>query len=76
MKAFEGAKWIWAEGTKGPNEAAVFCRKFSYEGGRADLSVTADSRYFLYVNGERSGLGRCALGHGGGTMTITTSLRG
>ncbi|WP_036745303.1 family 78 glycoside hydrolase catalytic domain [Paenibacillus sp. UNC451MF] len=57
--------WIWSEGEESPrNEWRCFRKTFevSEEGWtEAELSITADSRYILYINGERIGRGpvRC-----------------
>ncbi len=57
MHTFAGS-WIWTSEPAAPrNVFARFRRTFSYSGGKADLHITADSRYFLYVNGERIGFG-------------------
>ncbi len=53
------AKWIWGDGEESPrNEWRCFRKTFeldSFEDGA--LSISADSRYILYVNGERVGRG-------------------
>ncbi|UKS30802.1 glycoside hydrolase family 78 protein [Paenibacillus sp. HWE-109] len=55
------AQWIWGEGEESPrNEWRCFRKTFQvpaegWRGGR--LSLTADSRYVLYVNGTRVGRG-------------------
>lgn len=55
---FGNAKWIWPhESDFQQNEYAEFVYTFKYESGKADLFITADSRYWLYVNGERIGFG-------------------
>lgn len=52
------ASWIWtADATPRRNAWVRFRRTFDYAGGPASLRVTADSRYTLYVNGERLGQG-------------------
>ncbi|CAG7635653.1 family 78 glycoside hydrolase catalytic domain [Paenibacillus allorhizosphaerae] len=59
------AYWIWADGESSPrNEWRCFRKTFDVpqEGwSEANVSITADSRYVLYVNGERVGRGpvRC-----------------
>lgn len=57
MHTFTGS-WIWTSEPTPPRNAFVsFRREFDYTGGKADLHITADSRYILYVNGERIGFG-------------------
>ncbi|MBJ9991347.1 family 78 glycoside hydrolase catalytic domain [Paenibacillus sp. S28] len=55
------ALWIWGEGEPSPrNEWRCFRKTFAYEGdpGRpVSLSITADSRYVLFVNGYLAGRG-------------------
>ena len=54
------AKWIWIKGEEKPRNFFLMCRKsFSLAEGlsSAKLYITADSRYVLYINGERVGQG-------------------
>ncbi|MBD0380896.1 family 78 glycoside hydrolase catalytic domain [Paenibacillus sedimenti] len=55
------AQWIWGGNEESPrNEWRCFRNTFRLPSGRLDgaaLSLTADSRYVLYVNGERVGRG-------------------
>ncbi|HEX29092.1 TPA: alpha-L-rhamnosidase, partial [Candidatus Poribacteria bacterium] len=54
------ARWIWMEGEEKPRNLFLMCRKsFKLDGEivSASLAITADSRYVLYVNGERIGQG-------------------
>jgi len=54
------AKWIWTEGEERPRNFFLMCRKTFSLPGRArsaKLHITADSRYVLYINGERVGQG-------------------
>ena len=52
-------KWIWSgdESVSERNAFVRFRRGFDYDGGRALLHITADSRYVLFVNGEYVGQG-------------------
>ena len=54
------AKWIWASGEERPrNLFLMFRRAFRAPGNvkAATLRITADSRYVLFINGERIGQG-------------------
>lgn len=55
------ANWIWNDGEKSPrNEWWCFRKEFTIVQGdwnQACISITADSRYLLYINGERVGTG-------------------
>ncbi|RCW48929.1 family 78 glycoside hydrolase catalytic domain [Paenibacillus prosopidis] len=55
------ANWIWSEGEESPrNEWHCFRKTFTVtveEWGKASLRMTADSRYVLYINGQRLGRG-------------------
>ncbi|MHC4252808.1 MAG: hypothetical protein ACYS9X_27130, partial [Planctomycetota bacterium] len=60
---FEGAKWIWFSGDRGnparsaPAGARFFRAAFDSPGAgaRAEIVVTADNLFTLYVNGHRAG---------------------
>ncbi|WP_336781828.1 family 78 glycoside hydrolase catalytic domain [Paenibacillus illinoisensis] len=55
------ASWIWGEGEDWPrNEWRCFRREFElqeWEYGSAEVTITADARYVLYVNGVLCGRG-------------------
>src|ERR1035437_10269045 len=55
------AKWIWNSGIESPrNEWWCFRKSFeipSEEWERATITLTADSRYVLYINGIQAGRG-------------------
>jgi len=61
MKTTEwSASWIWGSGEASPrNEWHCFRRSFTVPetGGTARLHISADSRYVLFVNGNRIGRG-------------------
>ena len=58
MKAFERAKWIWADTPLRTNEYVTFYEGFTYRAGtvKADISVSGD--YALYINGELVSFGQ------------------
>lgn len=56
----EQAKWIWIDDTVNPKNQWICLRKefeVSGEIKKADIKITADSKYLLYVNGELAGRG-------------------
>ncbi|NMC82735.1 MAG: hypothetical protein GYA63_07785, partial [Armatimonadetes bacterium] len=58
------AYWIWDEGiprtVPGEHEVRYFRRTFQAEpGARLTVRVSADSRYELFLNGERVSVGPC-----------------
>jgi alpha-L-rhamnosidase len=61
METLWQGKWIWHSGEASPrNDWTCFRKTFVWPGadsGRASLKLTADSRYVLYVNGQRVGQG-------------------
>ena len=55
---FWRGRWIWTETDVPKRNAFVgFRRRFEFEGGPAAFHITADSRYWLYVNGTWLGHG-------------------
>ncbi len=44
-------KWIWLKKEQ-TNSFVEFERKFNYQGGQAELFISADYRYAAYVNGQ------------------------
>ena len=56
-KIFKAAKWIWADGEVKRNRYLRFIRDFDYTGGSAALCVTANFKYYMYLNGEYVGRG-------------------
>ncbi|RYG66778.1 alpha-L-rhamnosidase, partial [bacterium] len=50
--------WIWtAENVSSRNSFVRFRREFNYESGQAQLHLTADARYVVWVNGHYLGQG-------------------
>jgi len=66
---WNAASWIWGPEERQPvNERIRFRRTFEWDGGEPDLAelkISADSRYRLWVNGEEIGTGpiRSTPGH-------------
>ena len=60
VTGLESASWIWDAGDPAPRNAwRLFRRTFDVLGApaKAQLRITADTRYVLHVNGERVGQG-------------------
>ncbi len=52
------SEWLWLGSGDTRNEFLKFRKKLVYSGEPAvTLKLTADSRYYLWVNGERIGFG-------------------
>ena len=56
----DGAKWIWCNNNAQADEYGEFVDKFSYNGGKAVLKISADSNYAAYLNGELVAFGQYA----------------
>jgi len=59
-EVFDRAEWIWCEGDPVPENFYLYCRKsvdLPPGPASAEVNVTADSRYQLFVNGEYVGRG-------------------
>ncbi|MDR1093686.1 MAG: family 78 glycoside hydrolase catalytic domain [Clostridiales bacterium] len=54
------AKWIWKAGGAAADEYAEFHDGFSYAGGGAEIELSCDSNYALYVNGRLAGFSQYA----------------
>ncbi len=48
---FTNTKWIWADAPLQNDCYAEFYDRFLYEEGRAEIMISADSNYAVYVNG-------------------------
>lgn len=48
----EQSKWIWVDEEPQKDTYGEFYSSFEYKGGKASLSLSADSNYVLYVNGQ------------------------
>lgn len=50
---FHGASWIWCRSPRDDyHRCAGFLREFRFDGGEAELFITARDRYRLWVNGR------------------------
>lgn len=49
---FETASWIWYAATDEPDDYAEFFTNVSYGGGKAELCLSVDSDYTLWINDE------------------------
>jgi len=56
---FTKAKWIWLQ-AEAPDTYADFIDNFEYNGGKAELCISADSNYAAYVNGKLAAFGQYA----------------
>ena len=60
-EVFSCAEWIWIHGENKPDEYAEFV--FDFDGlsnGKYSFSITGDSNYNVYLNGELIGFGQAA----------------
>ena len=60
MNISERAKWIWCDEEPHADEYAEFYSSFFYNGGKAELMISADSNYAVYINGELAAFGQYA----------------
>ena len=52
MRAFENSKWIWIKNGGQDDEYGEFFDKFTYKGGKAEIKISVDGDYTLFVNGK------------------------
>lgn len=52
MSTFNNSKWIWVSGETSPDTHAEFFSPFIYNGELSVCSISCDSDYELYINGE------------------------
>lgn len=74
----KNAKWIWINGDKNLYSFVKFRKLFDYDCGDVYMDITADSRYYLYINGEFLNFGpvRCYPAHYKfDTLNITPYLK-
>lgn len=55
---FEKAKWIWLAEGQSEDSYAEFRDTFTYGTGKAEITLSADTDYTLYVNGEYAASGQ------------------
>ena len=60
MKPFEKSRWIWPVENARPDEYAEFYEVVDFYGRSAELSISCDSNYTVYVNGSLAAFGQYA----------------
>ena len=60
MELFERSKWIWAREGARPDEYAEFIEEVNFNGKKAELCISSDSNYTVYVNGTLAAFGQYA----------------
>ena len=60
MTAFEKSKWIWPVAEARPDEYAEFYEVVDFYGKSAELYISSDSNYTVYVNGSLAAFGQYA----------------
>lgn len=60
MSVFEKSKWIWPREGAEADEYAEFIEEISFYGRKAELYVSSDSNYTVYVNGSLAAFGQYA----------------
>lgn len=50
---FNDCKWIWQKDEQEKNSYAEFFSYFDYQDGKAQVAISADSDFVLYINGKR-----------------------
>ena len=58
MEIFEKAKWIWAHDCAKPDEYAEFIDEINFSGKKAELCISSDSNYTVYINGTLAAFGQ------------------
>lgn len=49
---FKNAKPVWVKNGEGKNEWVSFSDRFNYISGEVKISLSCETRYFLYINGK------------------------
>ena len=60
MNAFNKSKWIWPTSDARPDEYAEFYECIDFYGKSAELYISSDSNYTVYVNGSLAAFGQYA----------------
>ena len=60
MNIFEKAKWIWPTAAARADEYAEFVEEVNFFGKSAELAISSDSNYTVYVNGALAAFGQYA----------------
>ena len=60
MQHFEKSKWIWTTATPRADEYAEFVCECDFFGKGAELYISSDSNYTVYVNGSLAAFGQYA----------------
>ena len=60
MNAFDKSKWIWPTSNAQPDEYAEFYECVDFYGKSAELYISSDSNYTVYVNGSLAAFGQYA----------------
>ena len=60
MNIFEKSKWIWANASARADEYAEFVEDVSFFGKNAELYISSDSNYTVYINGSLAAFGQYA----------------
>ena len=60
MDIFEKSKWIWPVAEARPDEYAEFIDEVNFSGRAAELVISSDSNYTVYINGTLAAFGQYA----------------
>ena len=60
MDVFEKSKWIWPITDARPDEYAEFYEELDFFGKSAELYISSDSNYTVYINGSLAAFGQYA----------------
>lgn len=60
MHPFNSSKWIWPKEESHPDEYAEFIEEIDFNGSDAELCISSDSNYAVYLNGVLCAFGQYA----------------